>query len=286
MWPWQRKNMHRRSLFWRKLFLFSSVLHFIVLFFMFFIYIEDNFIYNINVNRSILQSGSPVVFLPLRKVVGDDLSKIQVSGNRKSLDSVSVLTSPTKYSKTSLAKLDQKNACKSRRKVPLKEKTAKEKIQKKTIQKKKVSKDQKLAKFKKKKKEQIVDCKTIKSDTKNHSDKLKDKEKVVESKQLNQDIANESGQPIFIGRLELEALEMQEAIEKEITQHWQPPSGLSKDLSCTMKILVGYDGVVKQAKMLKASGVLMYDVSVRTAVANLHLPKLVWGKELNITFNQ
>ncbi|MFC1842024.1 TonB C-terminal domain-containing protein, partial [Candidatus Dependentiae bacterium] len=81
-------------------------------------------------------------------------------------------------------------------------------------------------------------------------------------------------------------LRLQYEIENEIAKHWRPPAGLSKDLYCTINVLVDWNGNVKQSMVKRSSGVLIFDISARMAVAKLSLPKNVRGKEINITFNQ
>jgi len=92
--------------------------------------------------------------------------------------------------------------------------------------------------------------------------------------------------PIFISKKELEVLNVQYDIEQEVAKCWNPPAGSSAKLSCTIRVFVSKSGRIKKAEVIKASGVLIYDVSAKAAVEKLNLPKSVRGKEINITFNQ
>lgn len=265
MWPWRRKDMRRRASFWGKLFIFSSSAHLIVLVFLFFVYSGDSLVYNINVNRSILKSGAPIIFMPLKKVVGTNISTLATVSKKK----------PVKK-ETTLVK--QKKKAKPKKKIEKKPKQQPKKTLRQASASAKTTADRQGDRIAKKSKHK----KQVAKQKGNSSKKQVAKNKKIKTEK---NIARPGQQPIYIGRFELEALHMQEAIEQEISKHWKPPAGLAKDLSCTIKVLVGWDGVVKKSTMVKQSGVLMYDVSARMAASSLSL-KVAKGKEINITFNQ
>ncbi len=80
--------------------------------------------------------------------------------------------------------------------------------------------------------------------------------------------------------------QIQQYIQNEISQKWTPPIGLPEDLMCEIIIQVGNDGSVEDSKIEKSSGVLIYDLSARSAASSLSLPRWAWGREFTISFNQ
>jgi len=80
--------------------------------------------------------------------------------------------------------------------------------------------------------------------------------------------------------------QIQQYVQNEISQKWTPPIGLPEDLMCEIIIQVGNDGSVEDSKIEKSSGVLIYDLSARSAASSLSLPRWAWGREFTISFNQ
>jgi len=275
MWSSLWTRLGKRARFWLKLLAFSSVLHVALLFFMFFIYSGQNSIFEININRSILKSGAPIVFLPSLKVSPSKRAAKTISKKPVAVKKTVVKKSPVK--KTTIAK-----------KKPVAKKTAPKKHVKKPAVKKQPAK-----KTVSQKKKPLPTKKTVKKNLpkkslpKKSASPVKKPEKTLTQKKPEPvKKLQETPQPIYIGQKELEVLSVQYEIEREVAKHWRPPAGLSKDLTCTIHVLVDWNGKSKQAKVKKTSGVLIYDISARMAVAKLNLPKSVRGKEINITFNQ
>lgn len=84
----------------------------------------------------------------------------------------------------------------------------------------------------------------------------------------------------------LESVIMQEAVQQEMSEHWHPPVGLSKDLCCHIKVSIAQDGSIEGIAVEQASGILAYDMSARSAVMHMKLPQWAWGKELVLIFKQ
>jgi TonB-like protein len=93
-------------------------------------------------------------------------------------------------------------------------------------------------------------------------------------------------EPLYIGQEEKFMIALQQALHDEICTQWQVPTGLSKDLSCQISVLVNWQGVVQEVCIAQSSGVRMYDASARVAATTMKLPKIAWGKEFIITFKQ
>ncbi len=95
------------------------------------------------------------------------------------------------------------------------------------------------------------------------------------------------GQSGYVGEyVTAEQARMHECIEQEIVSRWKPPRGLSKELSCQIKCCIGGDGVVVSCILEKHSGVLIYDMSARSAARAMSLPRWAWGKDFTIVFKQ
>ncbi|HSW73586.1 MAG TPA: TonB C-terminal domain-containing protein [Candidatus Limnocylindria bacterium] len=95
-----------------------------------------------------------------------------------------------------------------------------------------------------------------------------------------------AGDVTYVGRAELEALQMQAEIQQEIERRWRPPVGLAKDLLCQIRVLVDWQGAVQKVAIEQGSGVLIYDVQARNAAREIVFPKAAWGKEIVVHFNQ
>ena len=55
---------------------------------------------------------------------------------------------------------------------------------------------------------------------------------------------------------------------------------------CELRFLVDWDGNVCETTVHKSSGVLMYDISARMAVAKMDTPRWSRGKEFIVAFRQ
>ena len=129
----------------------------------------------------------------------------------------------------------------------------------------------------------------MKKETTKVADKRKQKQapKKNISPQKTAQVAECIEDPIYVGQLEMAALQMQDEMQKEVSKSWQPPAGLPKHLQCTVRILIDWNGKPREAMVEKPSGVLMYDISARTAISQLQqLPRWAHGKEFTITFKQ
>jgi len=291
MLPWLHKSTRKRLIFWGKLFIFSLSTHVVGLVFIFFVYRGENFSYNVSINRSITKFGAPIILLPLAKTTGTNLNKLinvnkQITKNVKTKSKKVLSKKNIKPKKTTTISKTKKKKTVSKRskknKVSKKESTKKKIEQKKNKKKKVVKKNKKQNKNPVKKKSKIEKSKKVVQ-----PGKIVKKKVVASKKAVVPAVAKPvEPQPIYVGRQELAALQMQAEIEQEVLKHWSPPAGLSKELTCSIKVLVGWDGNIKNSVIQKTSGVLIYDISARTAVSKLNMPKGARGKEINILFNQ
>lgn len=90
--------------------------------------------------------------------------------------------------------------------------------------------------------------------------------------------------PIEIGALELDALELAQNIREEVVRVWQPPAGLAIGRQCTIKLLLDWQGNIEDLTIAESSTVPAFDTSVKLAVRAMKFPKAVFGKELILPF--
>lgn len=92
--------------------------------------------------------------------------------------------------------------------------------------------------------------------------------------------------PIYVGRKQFDALQVQRAIVEELKAVWHPPQGLSEDLETILFVEINLAGDIASIETQQESGVLMYDIHARTAVYAMHFPRACSGKQITITFKQ
>lgn len=83
---------------------------------------------------------------------------------------------------------------------------------------------------------------------------------------------------------DLEALQQFQELQQEISRCWRPPVGIAQTVCCQIKVTFDWEGKVTKLETVKPSGILMFDVSSRNAVAAMEAPKFVRGKTFTITF--
>ena len=85
---------------------------------------------------------------------------------------------------------------------------------------------------------------------------------------------------------QVEALRMQAQLQKEIVQKWKPPIGVSPDCTCDVSFFINTAGGIENIKMVKPSGVMMFDISARQTLCAIKMPHWTYGKTLTINFKQ
>ena len=313
MWSLLWIRLGRRLVFWCKLFSVASVGHLFLLFMILFVYSGQKSVFTVNINRSVLKSGAPIIFMPLKRSVPRVAKQIATQG--RVTKKVSKSVAKPVFKKPPVKKTPPKNTIKKVVKKPILakkkalakkkqafKKPAKKPVKKPAIPKKKPAPKKTVKKPVKKEIKKPVKKVEKKVPEKKLGDHKKIKEKKLREEKITKpvkEIIQETQVPvgagssqeahpeaIYIGQQELEALKVQYEIEHEVAKYWRPPVGLSKELSCTITVLVDWNGFVNKVNVTKPSGALMFDIAARTAVAKLNLPKSVCGKEVNINFGQ
>lgn len=253
--------------------------HLCVLFSLFILY-RGNEQYHILVTGSMIDSDVPIVFLPMHK------SLKQNGGSAKSSSaSASVLKNSDTHAITSAKKgtiavapaevKSKKNPSRRIKGAPQDEKVKKNKA-KKSI------------------KEKILRQAQDELNKKKIEEKPKpvEPEKAIETPQITNQMQTEAihAEPVeaqnvlYVGQQEMDALQMHDYIQQEMAQHWSPPSGMRKNISCTIKVMIGFDGTISNIDVEQSSGVLIFDGAAKRAATQLTPPQWAYGKEIVLTF--
>jgi len=296
MLPWRQRNQ-RKLYLWAKLALLSVAAHCMVIFYLCFLYDSGAALLHVGIDR--LPENAQVVFMPLYKVVNTK-PPLKPSVPAQSVTAqapvvhkaVSVPASHKAHERTGVT-------------VAMPKPITRKKVQKQKTEAKKTedtSKKKKLALVKKQTVEKPIE-KLVDLPKKEVASVEKTPEPIMapvdekpavqtpvtptESDVVGKTTPSASEETIvYVGRVELHEMHMQEQIAQEIAQRWKPPRGLSKDLVCQIKATIDWDGKVKKAVIEKPSGVLVYDATARASVMAMSFPKGVWGKELVLHFKQ
>lgn len=87
---------------------------------------------------------------------------------------------------------------------------------------------------------------------------------------------------VFVGYEQFDECVIGSKIQHAIVQSWTSPVGLDQGISCEMKIAVSLDGAADSIEVAKSSGILVFDMSARTALQQIEFPKEVHGKTIMI----
>ena len=264
MLPWQHALHNKTVRTWTALVGLSILLHIIFLLILF-VWYRDAFSYlAVSVHASMAQSNIPIILVPFEKRVSQ--SSVLKKGN-------SIVKSPAKIAKKTVPKTVM--------------------VQEKQI---KVAKAEPIKKIQEKKVVPIKEekPKTVKLEPKKELEKEKKeitKEPVTPAlpiEQKNEQVVQSEvePEPLYLGRDQFDAFELQNLIQHEVAQHWCPPIGFAKELACVLKVLIDRQGTIMSVVVEQSSGVLAYDSSARMAVAHMQMPRGAYTKELCITFKQ
>jgi len=90
----------------------------------------------------------------------------------------------------------------------------------------------------------------------------------------------------FVGRNDLDSIQIKELIKAEISKYYRPPVGTNKDLVCELSVLVGKDGKAVRVTIKNSSGSIANDMCARAALLKVDFPKDVIGKEIIVDLGQ
>jgi outer membrane biosynthesis protein TonB len=243
-------QLTRKQRFLAKLFFCSSMLHCFALVYCFFLARGERFTQRIDLS---LPRDIAFVYMPFQKKGhrgAAALKGLQGAASQGTQES-SVVTTPQK-SKTVMG---------------AGRKGKKQKKQKKVAQVKKTQKKKAVVAEPEQKLKQIVDAPP---------------KPLVTDAPVAEQVGEQA--PIYIGQNELDNLEISEAVREEVVRVWQPPLGLALGRQCRVRLLIDWDGAVKEMDIEESSQVPAFDASVKLAVREMKFPKTVFGKELILPF--
>ncbi len=282
MWLLQRKNLHKKHLLWLKIIGFCASLHAILLLWIFCIYRENKYMYAFSVNKK-MDYSIPILFLPCSAKATQGTPKKAEEDKHSTLNTVKpAITTATPPKKepakattitTQPAKTNTKKSTESINKVipiePVKTTAAEKPI---------VQKNTEVPVAKKSTPEKPA--------AKNVTEPAvaKTAEKKIEPKENT--TKNDTQALVSNNYREVEALRRGAQLQKELVQKWHPPIGVSSDCTCDISFFVTQKGTVENLKMVKSSGVMMFDISARQALFSMKMPQWTHGNPLIITFKQ
>lgn len=266
----------------RKWLSISAFGHLCILCALFVIY-RGNEPYHILVTGTMINTDVPIVFLPMHKTLmqkgGQKKSTVESSPVKSTVETVA----PTKKGTVAVALPDRNPS--RRLKAPQDEKVKKNKKNKKEVKSNKSKKES---------------PKPVEDPSRRIKDAPQDEKKLVEAEKKPEppqpvraealeasiiDASLNTGDPVlYVGQQEMDALQMQDYIQQEMAQHWSPPAGMRKDISCIIKVMIGFDGVISTIEIAESSGVFIFDGAAKRAAAQLTPPQWAYGKEILLTF--
>ncbi len=75
-----------------------------------------------------------------------------------------------------------------------------------------------------------------------------------------------------------------EMVYETIIAQWRPPIGIAKGTSCTVSFAIDNKGMPVDIVLEKKSGVLMFDISIKTGLASITFSSLFVGNRFSIVF--
>lgn len=272
MWFWQQSVPKNISL-WSKIAAVAAFMHGMVLFLVLFVY-RGYGEYHIDVVSTMLDHQATVVLMPLHKKVSHPVA---VKPSRKEQN-----VAPAVQESVAIAPKSEG----VQQPVPATTALVQERpVVKKPIIQKTRAKKRKQHSHERQKKfvvEPVVQKMPVAPDVKPEPMPLQDNQ----TQNVSQNIEAMDNDVLYVGRAQLEALQMQTEIQQEVERRWKPPVGLSKELLCYIRVTIDWQGVVQKAYVEKPSGVLIYDVHARNAAREIVFPKTAWGKEIVLHFKQ
>jgi hypothetical protein len=285
MWPCHR-GVRKKAIVWGHVFILSVVIHGVLLFGLFFLYsgyYGEFASYVVMLNRKV---DTPVVFLPLYKRVGTQLTPATTRTKKSSKQQASaVKKADTTSKKTAKSQPQSHKAMTSLESSAPKQK---KEIQKTPIKKNEAKKTDRAKQEKKQEKKEAMPQPEQKKEEQKIENTVTEEKQIIPQEEAipiedKPDAASQET-ALYIGQAERDALIMYEQIQEALEHYWRPPAGLSHDLQCQMRVVVGWDGRAHEITVEKKSGVPVYDISARSALTAMRFPTSAYGKEVIIHF--
>lgn len=293
MWLLQHKKIHKKHLLWLKIVGLCLCFHFLFLFLIFCVYQENKFMHNFTITKT-RDYSAPILFLPY-------YASSEASASAKASTDTTKGTAPAEQQKPT-ATIAQKIITPKPKTIVKPIKNEPEKATTIETPSKKVEAKKIIDPIKK-----IVPAKTIKpimaekvmstkTDTpkaiENKAEKVSDAQQKIVPAAIEQKQALPAIAPIPTNAQvsnnfrEVEALRRGAQLQKELAHQWHPPIGVSPDCTCDISFFVNQQGKIENLRMVKNSGIVMFDISARQALTAMKMPQWTYGKSLIISFKQ
>ena len=288
MWLWQHKNIHKRHLLWAKLFCACLFFHMLFLFWIFCVY-HDRSTVTVSLNTKIDYSA-PILYVPLGAAKNPTANPsihflkqktLRTSGKENPSNAQPKNSSPLTLTQSTLR--SDRVPVSARPECPVRG----------------VSKGNPKPEIKPTPKP------AIKTEIKKTEPKPEPIKEIPPVAQITepvkptpppiqaQPLPTAQAQPAIPNNAtishdyrEVEALRRAAQLQKELIKNWKAPIGVPKDCACEISITVTPNGTIKDLKMVKNSGVLMYDISARQALFSMTMPQWTHGKTITVNFKQ
>jgi outer membrane biosynthesis protein TonB len=89
---------------------------------------------------------------------------------------------------------------------------------------------------------------------------------------------------VVLGREDLKEMQLVEQVYELLHSSWKVPKGLSSNLSCDIQFFVDGKGTVGQLKVVRSSGIILFDIAARNAVSSSTFKTNMYGQQFCITF--
>ena len=291
--------VRRKHLFLLELLFVSTVLHCVAFFFLFVFYSGYRYSAKIVVRRSGVQIVPTFFMDRLNNLQKSETVKNQSGTNsdtnqkisaKKVLPSTTIQKMEQKKKDSSVQKKEQKNPSPSKKQQTTQKQ--KEEPKKKLVQKNQQKNQQhkQQAKQQMQQKKQTVKEKTVQKKDTVKQEEQKIEKKVADNAEIDAPSAVQSVLPLAVhdavitGIDDSDTIQIQNYVQREVSRIWYPPLGLPEDIVCYVKVQIGSDGAVVETEIEESSGVLVYDLSARSAATCLSLPRWAWGREFTISF--
>lgn len=308
---WQHKNIHKKHLLWAKLFGFCLLFHLIFLFWIFCVYRDNSYILSISVNKN-MDYSTPIMFVPLGV---QTTSRPQIVTQKKPIPkkpavhikpAIEKKVAVTEVKKpTTIAAVAPSSSAKASKDTSALAANVKKMtppapavaVKKPEEIKKELPKIETPAVVNKI--EEVKKVAAIETPKPIPAQKETPQPPIAQALDIEQTIVPQSyaeateSRPVIPENAhishnyrEVEALRRGAQLQKELVQKWKPPIGVSPECMCEISFCVNTSGGIENLKMVKNSGVVMYDISARQALFAMKMPQWTHGKPLIISFKQ
>lgn len=299
MWLLQRKNIHKKNLLWLKIIALCLSFHLIALLWVFCIYQENTYMQAFSVNKQ-MDYSTPILFLPYaakaaqgtpkkmdvtiteapKKIAVKTTATAKVATPKPTPEKTVVKATKPEPKKTTTIAVPATQVEAKKATEPIKKVAPADEIKPVIPEKPVIEEKIEIAEKKPepKKAEPTTPVKTIESPPAiaQPTPAVTPIRNAMEDGPKNAHVSNNFR--------EVEALRRGAQLQKELVQKWQPPVGVSPDCACDISFFVTKQGTIENLKMVKSSGVMIFDISARQALFAMKMPQWTYGKPLIINF--